>query len=215
MGAALLHTAYGDAMDRLPLAFLEHLQGTNWRILRRLIGTGQVPLTSSAGRLFDGVAALVGVRHEVQFEAQAAMELETLAADLPGDETYPVGVRRQDGVMILETMSMVRAIVRDLLREAPIAWIAAKFHNTLAEVIQLVCRRLRHRSGVTAVALSGGVFQNVRLLSETVTRLEQDGFTVYTHHVGPPNDGGVSLGQAAVGGAMLAGRSAGESAPCA
>ena len=198
MAAVFLRAAYGDAMSSLDLAFIQRLDRAAWRVLRQAADRGlNAPLTSSAGRLFDAVASLLGLRDRVTFEAQAAMELEALTA-AEADLVYPIGLRDGDDGLIVETPDVIRGVVEDLLRQVPASLIAARFHATLADLLARVCVRLRTRTGIGAVALSGGVFQNAWLLRAAVDRLEADGFQVYTHHQVPTNDGGLALGQAAV-----------------
>ena len=198
MAAAFLRAAYGDVMAELDLAFMRRLDRVAWRTLARAIDRGlNAPLTSSAGRLFDAVASLLGVRDRVAFEAQAAMELEALAAPR-ADVTYATRLDDTGDVLVVRTTDVVRGVVDDLLRETPAAVIAARFHATLADVIVSVCGRIRERTGVGVVALSGGVFQNARLLAAALDALETAGFEVYSHRGVPANDGGLALGQAAV-----------------
>src|SRR6267143_773920 len=198
MAAVFLRAVYGDAMAELDLAFMRRLDRVAWRTLARAIDRGlNAPLTSSAGRLFDAVASLLGVRDRVAFEAQAAMELEALAAP-QADVTYPARLEDTGDALVVRTTDVVRGVVDDLLRQTPTAVIAARFHATLADVIVSVCGRIRERTGVGAVALSGGVFQNARLLEAALDALETAGFEVYSHRDVPANDGGLALGQAAV-----------------
>jgi hydrogenase maturation protein HypF len=185
-------------MEQLDLAFVRRLDRSAWRLLSRAAERGlNAPPTSSAGRLFDAVASLLGLRDRVDFEAQAAMELEALAAP-DADRVYAVDFDEQDGRTIVRTPDIVRGVVEDLLAGVGADRIGSHFHATLAEVIVRTCRRLRDRSGLDRVALSGGVFQNVRLSRLAVEGLGRAGFQVYTHHQVPPNDGGLALGQAAI-----------------
>jgi len=153
------------------------------------------PPTSSMGRLFDAVAALVGVRQTVNYEAQAAIELEALA-DPAETGVYPFTLDAAQ--FVVDPGPMVTAVLDDLRRNTPIPTIAARFHNGVAQMTLDVCRDLRTRYNLSEVALSGGVWQNVTLLTRTVPRLQTDGFTVYLHSKVPPNDGGLALGQTAV-----------------
>ncbi len=168
-------------------------------ILERQLARGlnTVP-TSSMGRLFDAVAALAGVRQEINYEAQAAIELEMQVAD-GVEEAYPFGAGEE-----IDPAPVIRAVVQDVRDGVPIGIIAARFHNGVAAMVRDVCGRLRSETGLNEVALSGGVFQNRTLLEKTVALLEEAGFTVYTHRLVPPNDAGISLGQA-----IIAGRSTG------
>ncbi|MEA3337866.1 MAG: carbamoyltransferase HypF [Chloroflexota bacterium] len=172
-------------------------------VLRRQLerGLNTVP-TSSMGRLFDAVASLAGVRQVVTYEAQAAIELEAMAAE-GVEETYgfdvPSVVYYGDPAAI-NASPVIRAVVADVRAgEAP-AVIAARFHNAVADLIDRLARQLREQTGMECVVLSGGVFQNVTLLALAVDRLDQAGFQVLTHRLVPPNDGGLALGQAIIGG---------------
>ncbi|HEX9040130.1 MAG TPA: carbamoyltransferase HypF [Trebonia sp.] len=158
------------------------------------------PPTSSAGRLFDAAAALLGVRDEISYEGQAAIELEQLAD--PGEAgAYRAAI--EPGGALGEPFraagaDLVGAVLEDLTAGVPREVIAARFHHGIAALIEDGCVLLRERHGLTTVALSGGVFQNLLLVGSTVTRLEARGFTVLTHSRVPCNDGGISLGQAVV-----------------
>ncbi|MBI5958770.1 MAG: carbamoyltransferase HypF, partial [Chloroflexi bacterium] len=158
------------------------------------------PLTSSMGRLFDAVAALAGVLQTVNYEAQAAIWLE---AQIDPDErgVYPFEISAFSGESVprqIDPSSALCAIVRDVRDGVPTSKIAARFHNGVAEMIEQVCRVARRATGIKAVVLSGGVFQNSTLHRLVVPRLEESGFTVYSHQLVPANDGGIALGQAAV-----------------
>ncbi len=154
------------------------------------------PLTSSAGRLFDAVSAVLGVRDAIRYEGQAAIELEQLA-DPAERGAYPATLSGGDPLVITGT-DLVRAATEDVARGISPTVIAARFHNGVAELIARCCLSLRDSTGVGTVALSGGVFQNLLLLDRTVDLLDNNGFRVLTHCRVPTNDGGVSLGQAAV-----------------
>jgi hydrogenase maturation protein HypF len=162
------------------------------------------PLTSSAGRLFDAVAALAGVRDRVSFEGQAAMEVEWLAAEAATDSAYPFDlVLTMEGSppevpLVVDTRPIIRAVARDASQGTDARLIARRFHSTMAELIAAVCDRLRQATGLEAVVLSGGVFMNALLTQEARGRLLRAGFRVYCHRLVPPNDGGLSLGQLAV-----------------
>ena len=154
------------------------------------------PLTSSAGRLFDAVAAILAVRDTINYEGQAAIELEQLAD--PGEpDAYRAATEPAEPFRV-RAADLVRAAADDLAAGAPRDVIAARFHNGVAGLVEAGCLLLRERHGLTAVALSGGVFQNMLLLSQVVARLEARGFAVLTHSRVPCNDGGISLGQAVV-----------------
>ena len=163
------------------------------------------PETTSAGRLFDAVSALLGVRDVVSYDGQAAIELEILAdGHEQGSYPVPVDSTDTDAPLRLDTAALMRALVVDLLAGTSSAVLAARFHHSLARMVADVCSRLRAMHDLTTVALSGGVFCNALLLTRTVQLLEADGFTVLTHRTVPASDGGLALGQAAVGAAVLA-----------
>jgi len=203
MAAAHLDAAFGAALP----AGLEVVRRNRdrWDAIGALLRSGiQAPPTSSVGRLFDAVAALVGLRDRVSFEGQAAIALEQLA-DPTEAGAYPMPVR--DGALLeLDGAALIRAVVADLGAGAPPARIAARLHNGLARATAEACRALRERRGVGVVALSGGVFQNQLLLDRLVTQLEADGFRVLLHAALPPNDGGLSYGQAVVAAARARAR---------
>ncbi len=157
------------------------------------------PLTSSAGRLFDAVAALAGIRDVVSYEGQAAIELEQ-AADAHERGSYPAAIAGRAGRLSVHGADLVRAAADDMLAGVAPAVIAARFHNGLSAAIVTVCARLREQSGLSVVALSGGVFQNQLLTGQVVAGLADEGFRVLVHSRVPCNDGGISLGQAAVAG---------------
>lgn len=157
--------------------------------LRRKLNT---PLTTSAGRLFDAVAALAGVRSINRFEGEAAMEWEWLADEANTTESYPINLQcRQGQPAILDWWPMVRALLADIEAKVPAQIMSARFHNGLGEGIVAVCRMVGERQ----VALSGGCFVNRRLLEGVVRRLTQEGHTVWWHQQVPPGDGGIALGQ--------------------
>jgi hydrogenase maturation protein HypF len=159
------------------------------------------PLTSSMGRLFDAVAALAGVRQKVNYEAQAAVELEALV-DPVENGVYPfeilTGSRDLHQPTTIETAPLIRAALADSQSGVSVAVIAARFHNGLVQMILDVCKRAQTAYGIMQVVLSGGVWQNQVLLSKTVRALECSGFDVYYPQRVPANDGGVSLGQAVI-----------------
>jgi hydrogenase maturation protein HypF len=161
------------------------------------------PDTSSVGRLFDGVAALAGLRDQVSYEGQAAMELEWLASELPAAGVSPfdfeiVAQNEPGSPLLIDTRPIFIGVAADLGRGCPAALIARRFHTTLVAIVAEVCRRLRQAEGLEAVVLSGGVFQNALLTTEVVASLERDGFRAYRHRLVPPGDGGLCLGQLAL-----------------
>jgi hydrogenase maturation protein HypF len=201
MAFSHLANALGAMAWDLDLPFSRHLDPAAVAVVRHQLTTGlNAPPTSSAGRLFDAVAALTGLRGEVSYEGQAAMELEALAASAAPAPAYPVMDEMLPVSMPagLETGALVRAVAQDVAAGVAAPVIAARFHRTLAELIAAVSGMAARQYGVRTVCLTGGVFQNTLLLGLASALLEQAGLTVLTHHQVPANDGGVSLGQAAI-----------------
>jgi hydrogenase maturation protein HypF len=164
------------------------------RLVERKLNTSP---TSSAGRLFDAVAALVGVpgSRRTTYEGQAAVELE-LAADGSVSRGYPFRLRPEDEGWVVETRETVAGVVEDLLVGRDVGEISSRFHRTIAEMVVVGCQQIRKENGVNAVALSGGTFQNMLLLGQVIRLLEEKGFVAYRHRRVPANDGGLALGQA-------------------
>jgi len=184
------------------LAFLSQIDPAEIALIQRQIQAGlNSPLTSSMGRLFDAVSALLGVRGEIDYEGQAAVELEMIAYDdndKVGNKGYPYSIIERDGVRIVQLKELLSAIVKDLHQGLSSATISAKFHNTVAQMVCEVCQLIARSTAIKQVALSGGVFQNRLLLRKVVLLLESAGFLVLTHRQVPCNDGGISLGQAVI-----------------
>ncbi len=199
MALAQLITLYGEEETlKLPLAAVRRAGERNVRLIARLVERNlNTPPTSSAGRLFDAVAALVGVPGSARttYEGQAAIELE-LAANDPTNQAYPFRLRPENEGWIVETREIIRGVVDDILAGTTTGEISSRFHRTMAEVVVTGCEEVREAGGTTAVALSGGTFQNMLLLEQVVGFLEERGFEVYRHRRVPANDGGLALGQA-------------------
>ena len=173
--------------------------------LLSMMRTGvQAPLTSSAGRLFDAAAALLGLCDRATYEGQAPLRLEQLATDC-GD-ALPFAIDRSATPWSVDFRPAIRVLLERGTGDAgERGRLAGAFHNALAEASAAVCRALREERGLARVALSGGCFQNARLLRACADRLEKDGFDVYVHRNVPPNDGGIALGQVVVAAARTQG----------
>jgi hydrogenase maturation protein HypF len=201
MAVSFLTAALGDAWRDLPLTVVRGLSDTQMTVTARMIHQGlNSPLTSSLGRLFDAVAAILGLHPKVAFEGQAAMALEHLAADerpAPYTFTWSAGDPK-----VVDTPRIIREVVEDVVGGRPPAIIAARFHETLIQGLARLCEALSRETGLDRVALSGGVFQNLRLLEGLLERLAAAGLTVYAHRLVPTNDGGLCLGQAVIAAAM-------------
>ena len=205
-GEAAIHkpwriaVGYAEALelDTAGLPFLEKVTSEELRVCRQQAAKSlNAPLTSSMGRLFDCVAALANVRTEVTYEGQAAMELEQVSNfkfQTSNFKGYPFELDEEN----IRIKGLLAGVVEDVRRGADAGEIGARFHRTVAEMIMAMCQRISDTTGLREVALSGGVFQNVTLLRLTVPLLREAGFTVYTHSLVPPNDGGIALGQAVV-----------------
>jgi hydrogenase maturation protein HypF len=201
MAAVYLSQAYGESFVDLDIPFSRKLDRVRWRAISQMIGRSiNSPLTSSLGRLFDAVAALLGVRGEALYEGQAAIELEVKAG--PDAHPYPFALIEGEPLR-LDVAPTIRAIVEEIKAGVPVSRIAGRFHRTVAEMLTAACLRVREATGLNRVALSGGVFQNRLLLEQLVSGLQEMGMTVYLNRHVPPNDGGLSFGQAAVAAAHL------------
>jgi hydrogenase maturation protein HypF len=229
MACAWLGAAFGE-LPPLPRGLRGQVKPQIWSQVAELARSGVAsPLTSSAGRLFDAVAALCGVRAEVNYEGQAAVELEA-AVDPAESGAYPLPVigaedalaepeygrdlatadrdgaagERDGALLLLDARPTVRAVVRDLAHGVPVPRVSARFHNALAAATASASESAARRSGTDAVVLSGGVFQNRTLLTRTAELLRGRGLRVLMPELLPPNDGGIAYGQLAVVSARLA-----------
>ncbi len=155
------------------------------------------PLTSSAGRLFDAVSAMLGIRETINYEGQAAIELEQTAVKSV-NEAYDFEIKQQGNEFIIDTTALFTELLEDIKNDTDTGISAMKFHNSVVNIIYAGCERLREKTGLNRVVLSGGVFQNMTLLEKTVKQLETQGFEAYTHSRIPSNDGGISLGQGVI-----------------
>ncbi len=184
------------------LPFLKQADPAEIEIIKHQVQTGlNSPLTSSMGRLFDAVSALIGLRGEIDYEGQAAVELEMRAYDCnskAGNDSYPYSAVAQDGVHIVQLGELFSALIEEMGGNASTAVISAKFHNTVAQMVCDVCQQISQITHIHHVALSGGVFQNRLLSRKVISLLTSAGFSVLTHKQVPCNDGGVSLGQAVI-----------------
>jgi hydrogenase maturation protein HypF len=200
--AALLWTALGpDALERDDLPPVAAMSAIERRVIGEMLESGtRAPVTTSAGRLFDGVAALTGLHPHVSYEGQAAMALEAIA-DPTVRDAYPLPLERQPGApaLRLDWRELVIAVLADLTAGRDRALVAARFHNALCDGIVAVARHVSE----ARVALTGGCFQNRLLVERAAERLESAGFQVLLHRELPPNDGGIAVGQLLVAAAQL------------
>ncbi|MEZ4528530.1 MAG: carbamoyltransferase HypF [Desulfobacterales bacterium] len=200
MAVAYLADAFGEAFLHLDLPVLKEAGAMKIQMIQDMIRKGiNAPMTSSMGRFFDGIAALLGIRSRVSFEGQAAMELEMTA----GEEevgAYPWEWEKGETWRI-QTAPIVRGIVQDMQAGLSVPIISRRFHSSLICLFSQLCEEIRKDTDLNRVALSGGVFQNALLLEGMIRNLEKRQFQVFTHRLVPCNDGGISLGQVMIAGA--------------
>ena len=195
MSFAYLYELFGDAGLKYVQRYLPELSREEQQVLvRQLENRFNTVLTSSCGRLFDAVSALLGICTKVQYEGQAAIEMETLA-DVNIANTYGFEFCTGTRPYTLGVRGIFEGILADLNNDTPVSEVAGRFHSTIAEMIIMVLKKMREDTGLNLVALSGGVFQNELLFLLLRRRLAEDGFAVFYHKKVPTNDGGVSLGQ--------------------
>lgn len=196
MAASYLYATFGDEMANLDIDFMRNMPSI-WPVLKQAITKNiNAPLTSSCGRLFDAMAALVGIRNKVNYEGQAAVELEQACAfGEVGQYSFEI---LPGNPKLIDWMPLFRSLVKDIQSGTHVSIMAARIHNTMAKIILQICLMMREETKVNKVALTGGVFQNLYLLNGTLDLLETNGFQVLTHGRVPTNDGGLSLGQALI-----------------
>jgi hydrogenase maturation protein HypF len=189
---------YAEALglDIEGLPFLDSVDREALRIIRQQVQKKlNSPETSSMGRLFDAVSSMVAIRNEVSYEAQAAMELEVQSkAWLAEANPYPFEI--EGGMIRLE--KLLGSVIADIRENKPAGWVGARFHHAVTRMVVEFSEQLRRSNGIKEVVLSGGVWQNQVLLDLASGALKEKGFVVFTHQLTPANDGGLSLGQAAI-----------------
>jgi len=199
MAVSHLWASFGPDFLKLPIPFFQQIpQERVLTVLRMMERHVNSPLTSSCGRLFDAVAALINLRHEVNYEAQAAVELEMCRDEAAAGQPYRFGLGEEGDLLQIDSRPLFRAIVEDMLRGATTGEISQRFHDGLVEALMSIARVLRKRTSLNTVCLSGGTFQNTCLANGLEHQLQSEGFEVYTHSQVPAGDGGISLGQAVV-----------------
>jgi hydrogenase maturation protein HypF len=209
MKASYLYDTYGkDFLDVVP-GLDRYKGGILEKMIEKRINS---PLTSSMGRLFDGVSSLIGLRDRVSYEGQAAIELEMIIEEKNGNRNEEKNGNRNknkekygyeyeitgDRCFIIDHGKIIEGVIDDLHSNVPKKMISLKFHNTVAEMIAEVCEKISEIYGLSEVVLSGGVFQNRFLLSKTFNLLTDRKLRVHVHHQVPTNDGGISLGQTVI-----------------
>jgi hydrogenase maturation protein HypF len=198
MALSYLYACWGEDFLNLDLEFTRKVSRAKWETIKKMIDQNiNVFPTSSVGRFFDCISVLLNWRDQTNYEGQPAIELESLADDKTKTK-YDLEIIEKEGIFIIHPELTIKGVVKDLIKKEEKSKISAKFHNTIAWMINEVCLELRKKYELNLVCLSGGVFQNIFLLNKTHELLTKNGFKVYTHHKVPTNDGGISLGQAAV-----------------
>jgi hydrogenase maturation protein HypF len=188
----------------IPAALRRSVDERHWRLVAEMTRTGlNSPVTTSMGRLFDAVAALCGIRAEVNYEAQAAIELEA-ACDPAERGAYEVAVSQADGAVVIDPLEALRALVVDVGRGTGVGVVASRFHAGIAAATVTACTIVARSAETETVVLAGGVFQNRRVLEATAAGLHAAGLRVLIPERLPPGDGGISFGQAAVAARRLA-----------
>jgi hydrogenase maturation protein HypF len=199
MAISYLYHHFGRDFWNLDIPFVHALDRRRTENLMKLIESGiNSPLTSSTGRLFDAVAAIVGIRELVNYEAQAAIELEAAIDDTGKDGGYAISIREEAGGWLIDTRPLFEALAQDLHKGVRAGALSHRFHLGFVDVLARVADLVRERMSIDRICLSGGSFQNCFLSQHLQMRLEQQGFRVFTHAEVPCGDGGISLGQAMV-----------------
>jgi len=198
---AYLRAAFGSDASSIRLPLFQEIPAHRVAFVETMLARNvQTFETSSCGRLFDAVASILGLCHESTYEGQAAIELEMAASGDTG--SYPFALSGL-GPFQVDMDATITAIGRDYLARVPVCDIAARFHRSVAEAVVDACVRIRRSDDLNRVCLSGGTFQNLRLLALTVEGLRANSFEVFRHHRVPSNDGGLSLGQAMIANELL------------
>lgn len=197
MASAYLFDALGPDYRKLDLPCWNAATPATWKLMEQMLKRPAL-LTSSCGRLFDAVASICGISQESSYEGESAMLLESAGAHFTSDQTYSLELQAERLPWIIDTRKMLVEIASDVAAGRSPQLVSRCFHNSVARMIEVVCNRLRERNGLDNVCLSGGTFQNLTLLARAVELLRRGGFQVFLHAKVPPNDGGLSLGQAVI-----------------
>jgi len=207
MAVSYLAHHFGRDFLNMKLPFVAGLDRRKLELLLQMLERKvNSPLTSSCGRLFDAVAALAGIRQEVNYEAQAAIELEMAIGDSPDGGSYPLQMLPNHDGWIIGTRPMFEAVICDLVCNTPAGIISARFHKGLVDIFGEVATLLRQRTGLNRVCLSGGTFNNLYFTEHLHGQLIERGFEVFTQREVPCGDGGLSLGQAVIAAHRVEGR---------
>ncbi|MDJ0601433.1 MAG: carbamoyltransferase HypF [Crocosphaera sp.] len=192
---SILSEVLGDT-NQIKLPFLETIESKELNLVKQMLSRNlNTPIISSVGRLFDGVAAMIGMCQNITFEGQGAMALEYAIDELKTEKTYPYQIKGINYPLIIDWQLIIEGIIEDNLQKISKQEIAAKFHNTLVEIIIDIAQKSHKKN----IILTGGCFQNKYLTERAILRLRQEKFAPFWHHTVPPNDGGIALGQIMAG----------------
>jgi hydrogenase maturation protein HypF len=188
---SLLYEIFGS--ENIPkLPFLETVSIKELTLVKTMLSRNlNTPLTSSVGRLFDGVSAMMGICEKISFEGQGAISLEYIIGDSETDKSYPYEITGSSFPLVINWQLIIKSIIEDILTQKSHQKISAKFHNTLVEIIINISQKSQEKN----ILLTGGCFQNQYLIERAILRLKQENFCPFWHHNVPPNDGGIALGQ--------------------
>jgi len=201
MGLSYLYKVFGNEMWDISLRFIKNIDKNIGRLLIRMMDEKiNSPLTSSLGRFFDGVSAIIGIRNVVNYEGQAAIELENVINEDANYDAYPYKIKSENERYIILYDKIIKGIIEDKLKDVSNGIISYKFHKTLVNIFLEISEKLRRKRNINKVALSGGCFQNMFLLKNLKYSLIERDFEVFHHTKVPTNDGGISLGQAVIAG---------------
>ena len=204
MALAYLVRAVGEEFRSLDLPLLGAVPEREMKVVLHMIERNvNCPPSAGMGRLFDAASALAGVALRNSYEGQAPMEFEGVG-EMAETGTYPYQLLQEDGMLVIDPDPLVCALVADVTQGAPAGVVSARFHNAVAAFLADAGSRLARQAGLGTVVLSGGCFQNQRLVEGLSSALAAEGFQVLTHSLVPANDGGIALGQAWVAASRLA-----------
>jgi len=199
MAVSYLYQAFGDEFLNFDLPFINKIGKKKIEIILQMTNKGiNCPETSSMGRLFDGISALLGICNRATYEGQPAIMLEQWANGKNSQKNYQFDWQKKNGIYQISTATIIKDLVDELIQGKSPDEISYKFHLTLIELFTELCKKLKLETGLNRIVLSGGVFQNITLLTGLQNALKNESFLVYSHEKVPTNDGGISLGQAAI-----------------
>ncbi|HOK56745.1 MAG TPA: carbamoyltransferase HypF [bacterium] len=200
IGTVYLYMVFGEDFLNLDIDFVKKIDMKKWGIIKKMVDNNiNTFLNSSFGRFFDAVSSILSIREKIDYEGQAAIELEMKIEKNKNLKPYEYKINKEKTGYIIEPEMILKGITDDLKKGLKTGEISYRFHITVSEIIKDMCKILREERDINKVALSGGVFQNMFLLNDTLKKLKKEKFDVLIHNKVPVNDGGISLGQAVIG----------------